>query len=158
MKVFNVHVADRAGFDRAAAAASIHFERQGFSWVAFLFGPFWLIGRGLWRVLVLWLIVAALAIAAVWYGRLTGGAALSLGFVVALYLGFEGPGYASAALHRAGWRLTDVAAGVDRSDAEHNFFSRYGEPAPSSTSRSAGASPPPIPPSQVIGLFPEAGG
>ena len=155
MKIFNVHVA--AG--PAALEDRVHFERQGFSWPAFLFGPFWLISRGLWRVLAIWLVAAVLAILAVRLGQLTGGAVFGLGFVAALYLGFEGPNLASAALQRAGWRLADVAVGAHRGDAERSFFLRGAETAsPPSGSRSAGANPPPLAPSHVIGLFPEAGG
>jgi hypothetical protein len=36
--------------------------REGFSWGAFLFGPFWLLLRGLWLAALLWLVAAAAAL------------------------------------------------------------------------------------------------
>jgi hypothetical protein len=151
MKIYSVHVpAGGAGPGRA------HFERQGFSWPAFLFGPFWLACRGLWRGLFAWCAAAALVGLALAFGGLSAGAAAGLFIVVGLYLGVQGCGLADAALERSGWPLADVAAGVDRIEAERSFFSR---PAPeASLAAPRRQSVEPSAPPSVIGLFPETGG
>jgi hypothetical protein len=154
MTIYSVHrPLDGAG--SADALDRVRFERQSFAWGAFLFGPLWLLGRGLWRALLVWCILAALAIAAVSLGYISGGLAFVLALLSALYLGLEGPCLAADAYDRGRWRLADVAIGAGRTAAEHNFFSR-GSPAepPAPARRPTGAPPP----ADVIGLFPEAGG
>jgi hypothetical protein len=155
MTIYLVHVPiDSAG--SANAGDGVHFERQAFAWPAFLFGPVWLLVRGLWRAFVAWCVVAALIVAAATFGYLSTGAAIGLFLLLALYLGLEGRAIAAAAFERAGWRFADVAIGANRASAERDFFSRWAAEQPQAPSRR----PPPTAPQSpsVIGLFPEAGG
>jgi Protein of unknown function (DUF2628) len=154
MKIYSVHVPATSA---PGLSDQVHFERQGFSWLAFLFGPFWLACRGFWRALALWCVIAALIGLAVGFRGLSGGTAAGLFLIIELYLGLQGAELADAALERSGWPLSDVAAGADRVDAERGFFSRrvrQAQQAPSG--RQLAVSP--STPSSVIGLFPEAGG
>ena len=154
MKIYSVHAPATSS---AGRSDRVHFERQGFSWPAFLFGPFWLACRGFWRALALWCLIAALVGFAVGFGGLSGAAAAGLLLIVELYLGLQGAELADAAMERSGWPLSDVAAGADRIEAERGFFSRHVREAPQAPSaRQVAASP--STPSAVIGLFPEAGG
>ncbi|HXW20762.1 MAG TPA: DUF2628 domain-containing protein [Roseiarcus sp.] len=151
MKIYSVHAPTTgAGPERA------HFERQGFSWPAFLFGPFWLAWRRLWRVLAAWCVAAVLIGLGVGFGGLTGGAAAGLFFIIQLYLGIEGCGLADVALERSGWRLSDVAAGADRIEAERSYFARRAQATPPAPYQRGVVAPPATP--SVIGLFPETGG
>jgi Protein of unknown function (DUF2628) len=151
MRIYSVHAPTTgAGPERA------HFERQGFSWPAFLFGPFWLAWRRLWRALAAWCAAAVVIGLVAGFGGLTDGAATCLFFIIALYLGIQGCGLADAGLERSGWRLSDVAAGADRIEAERSFFTRQAQAAPAAPSQRHAAAPPATP--SVIGLFPEAGG
>jgi len=142
--------------DPAAIAERADFIREGFSWPALLFGPLWLLARGLWRALGLWF-VGALAVAlATYYGRAPDFTASWLYWLSAAWLGLEGQGFVAAARQRAGFRLVDIVIGADSGAAEHAFFSRWlaqsAPPAP--------AARPNVPVAQanVIGMFPEAGG
>ena len=142
--------------DPAAIAERADFIREGFSWPAFLFGPLWLLARGLWRALGLWC-VGALAVAlATYFGRAPEFAANWLYWLSAAWLGLEGQGLVAAARQRAGLRLVDIVIGADSGAAEHGFFSRW-------LAQSALASPAARPnvlvaEAHVIGMFPEAGG
>jgi|SRR5271155_5095981 len=154
MKIYSVHVPATSS---AGPSDRVHFERQGFSWPAFLFGPFWLACRGFWRALALWCLIAALVGLAAGFRGLNGGTAAGLFLIIELYLGLQGAELADTALERSGWPLSDVAAGADRIEAERGFFSRrLREAPPAPSTRQVAASP--STPSSVIGLFPEAGG
>jgi hypothetical protein len=63
MRVWTVHVPPPSAADaddgRHPARRGPVLVREGFSWGAFLFGPFWLLLRGLWLAALLWLVVAA---------------------------------------------------------------------------------------------------
>ncbi len=63
MRVWTVHVPPPSAADaddgRRPARRGPVLVREGFSWGAFLFGPFWLLLRGLWLAALLWLVVAA---------------------------------------------------------------------------------------------------
>jgi hypothetical protein len=153
MAIYSVHL-PAEGVSVASARDRVHFERHGFAWGAFFFGPFWLLARGLWRAFVVWCVIAALVIAAASMGHLSVSAVFALFLLSALFLGLQGSGVAAAAFDRAGWRLADVVVGENRAAAERNFFSRWPGETPSPPRRA-----PNVPPSVgVIGLFPEAGG
>ena len=154
MTIYSVHTLSTDA-SSAQAAERVHFERQGFIWAAFVFGPFWLLTRRLWRGLIVWLIGAALVAAALNRGYISEEAAQLLALVSALYLGLAGSSLAGAAYDRGRWRLADVAIGADRSTAERNFFARW---SPAETPPPARRSPPSPHSGDVIGLFPNAGG
>lgn len=154
MTIYSVHVPAEAAASNAAADR-VHFERQGFAWAAFFFGPFWLLARGLWRALLAWLIGAALVGGAMGQGYISTETGQILAFISALYLGFAGSGLAAAAYDRGRWRLSDIAIGPDRATAERNFFSRWSPVEAPPPRRSA--PPPPPQAGDIIGLFPDAG-
>ena len=141
--------------DRTSAAERAIFLREGFSWPAFLFGPLWLLGRGLWRPLLIWCVAALIAGFAISYGRLPEPAGTWLYLLSAILLGLEGQNFRAAAMARSGFDVADIAAGADRLVAERGFFARW--------LADAGSPPPavrpntPIAPAHVIGLFPESG-
>ena len=113
-----IEVADRAA-DRVA------FVREGFSEPAFLFGPLWLVRHGLWRALIVWVVVILVIAVGAALLRLPPAAALALLGLVNLWLGVEGAGLRSAALTRGGRPLVDVVASEDEAAGERIFFARW---------------------------------
>jgi hypothetical protein len=157
MATFRVHVPTGGAPDSAGDAERASFLREGFCWPALLFGPLWLLARGLWRPFALWCIAAIILAVAISSGRLPGSVAGWLYFVGALFLGLEGRNFVAAALERRGFRLVDIVARVDRATAEKIFFSRWLANPP--VVPIAAARPvAPVSEAHVIGLFPEAGG
>jgi hypothetical protein len=155
MAIYRVHLPVGAS-DQAVMAERAKFLREGFCWPAFLFGPLWLLARGLWRPLVLWCLGALVVGFAIFYGRLSDAAGTWLYLLSTVFLGIEGQSFAAAAMERAGFGLVDIAAGPDRLAAERSFFSRWladAAPAPLAARPNT-----PIAPAHVIGLFPESGG
>lgn len=103
MRVYTVHMPPEA----AAGEAAPLLLAEGFSWPAFLFGPFWLAARRLWLPALAWLVLALLA---AWLSPW-----LALG--LALLLGFEAQDLHRRALGRAGWREQGVVAAPDAARA-----------------------------------------
>jgi hypothetical protein len=168
MKTFTVHLPRNdyaaAAEPEAALLARAVFVREGFSWGAFFFGPLWLIWRGLWIALIVWLvIVIALSVASAVY--LSGQAQFFVSLAIALFLGLEGNKLRRAELARRGTRFVDVVTAASRDAAEQIFFTRWlnerpvGPPPPPPMS-SRGPMAPSDPHNAVLGHFPlpEGGG
>jgi Protein of unknown function (DUF2628) len=156
MAFYNVHL-PVGDADPADLAERATFLRQGFSWAAFLFGPLWLLWRGLWRALVLWCLATIIVSVAISDGVLRESAGTWFYLLGALFLGLQGRGLRAAAMERRGFRLVDVVSGSDLSSAESGFFSRW-LAAAQPTAATPARRDAPIGEAHVIGLFPEAGG
>ena len=161
MAIYSVH-APSGVVDPQRLIESVRVERQGFAVCGLVFGPLWLLARGLWRPLGLWIVAAIVVRLAVMGGALGVGAAFDLYALSALLIGFEGRAMREAALARRGLPLVDVAVGADPDAAERAFAARAlvapPAPGPASPPPSGRYSPPPENPHGIIGLFPEAGG
>ncbi|GAA0586565.1 hypothetical protein GCM10009416_26260 [Craurococcus roseus] len=62
MRIWTVHLPpalDREGRPSRRAPVLV---REGFSWGAFLFGPFWLLANRLWLPALLWFVAAGMAL------------------------------------------------------------------------------------------------
>ena len=148
--------------------------RDGFHFWAMVFGPAWLIWHRLWLALIGWLIFfVALQVALVRLG--IGPTSLFLAdLVVALLMGFEAASLRRWTLSRGNWRQLDIVVADDAEAAERRFFDRWtarqrgfgydrlavdrGAPPPTRDIPGQGFSkPPPLPHSDIIGLFPDPG-
>ncbi|HEY0145047.1 MAG TPA: DUF2628 domain-containing protein [Methylovirgula sp.] len=143
--------------EKYAALPDAVFVREGFSRAAFFLGPFWLAWNRLWIALVAWFaIYFLLTIEAP--EVLGGGSIFWTGLLLEFLLGLEGNSLRRWELARRGFRLTDIAAGLRRTDAERSFFSRAlrAIPPPAPTPKISDAVPAfaPPPSSEVVGLFP----
>ena len=54
MAVYSVHLPTPARPAKSPTPPGRAFLREGFSWPAFFFGPFWLLARGFWLWAALW--------------------------------------------------------------------------------------------------------
>jgi hypothetical protein len=157
MAIYAVHcAADPRAPEQALERARL--LRLGFVWPAFLLGPLWLALRGLWRPLALWLLVAAVAGAAMARGFVTPGEDFWLYLLSVVYLALAGRALQGTALARGGRPLADIVCAGDRYSAERAFFARALLAPPPRPGRTAAAAPPANAPPHVLGLFPEAGG
>jgi hypothetical protein len=132
-------------------ADRVVFVRDGFSVVALLFGPLWLLVHRFWLGLVGWLVVSA-AIAAIAGALHQDGLALSVLF--AFWLGLEASAIHRWTLERRGYDLAAVVEGGDRDAVERRFFSHWAQSVvradirPPSNGRAARSD------DSIIGLFP----
>jgi hypothetical protein len=165
MPVYTVYEPPLRKSDEAADAADrFVFVRDKFSMWAFLFGPFWMIWRRLWLVLLLYIVALALLQTGLWAIGASASVKFTVGALVALLIGFECSSLRRWTYERRGWTNHGVVVADDEESAERRFFDVwvardarpaavvYSAVAPASASvpyRTA-ADPP-----DVVGLFPE---
>ncbi|MDX2203525.1 MAG: DUF2628 domain-containing protein [Hyphomicrobiaceae bacterium] len=122
MKSFTVHERPNPPSDRIERAEGLVFVKDGFSWMAALFTPFWLLAHRLWWVLLGYAGVVALLQVV---GRLAGTEqqwpALA-GVAVGLLFGFEADALRRWGLARRGWRMLGSVSGRSLEDCERRFF------------------------------------
>jgi len=142
MKLYAIH----APLVAQAAPEKVRAATTGFSLMGFVFGPLWLLVRGLWPPLVVYLAAWAAVAAAVRFGGLAPGAALALHALGHLYIGLEG----RAMRARRRLPLADVIYAGSALEAEKVYLERLFGQAPARVPGAAG-------PNEIIGLFPEPG-
>jgi uncharacterized protein DUF2628 len=96
------------------------FLRDGFSWLAFLFPPLWLLWHRLW--------IEAVAVFAVLFAASTlervGWLAMAVPFLsllVSIFIGLEGNTMRIAARQRRGWRVATLIEAGSEDDAETRY-------------------------------------
>src|ERR1700710_495260 len=173
MPVYTVHapVTTHAG---ARASDRFAFVRDGFHIWAALAGVIWLAWHRLWLALI-GCIVVILAVNFCLAALGAGGATVLLAnLMLALLIGFEAASLQRWTLSRRNWRQLDIVVADDEESAERRFFDRWtakarglandqsaidrGAPPPTRDVPGQPFSrPPPLPQSEIIGLFPEPG-
>lgn len=117
-KIYTVHARSWS----AAGDGDAVFVREGFSWPAFLFGPFWALWFGLWKTaVVLFLLSLAISGLAVVSG-MTDGAEFTVTLGLQAMVGLWGNDWRRYGLARQDYAVRGVAGGRDLPDAEHHYF------------------------------------
>jgi Protein of unknown function (DUF2628) len=173
MPVYTVHApmgnnADIRATDRFA------FVRDGFHVWAALLGVIWLAWHRLWLALIGWIVLmTVIDVAMVRFG-VSGTAVFLVDALLALLMGFEAASLRRWTLSRRNWRQLDIVVAADEEAAERRFFDRWtakqrapsndqsavdrgGPPPTRDIPGQAFSRPPPLPQSEIIGLFPEPG-
>ena len=173
MPVYTVHAPTADGAD-LRATDRFAFVRDGFHVWAALLGVVWLAWHRLWLALIGWIVLMAVVDVAMVRLRVGGGTILLADILLALLLGFEAASLKRWTLSRRHWRQLDIVVADDEEAAERRFFDRWtakqrllndeaavdrGAPPPTRDIPGQPFSkPPPLPQSEIIGLFPEPGG
>jgi hypothetical protein len=122
-----LYIAQARGRDEAALEhASI--LKDGFSWGALIFGPFWLLYRRLWLAALIWIVLEG---AFIWLvlPHVPADASALVDVLAHCFLGLEGQRLriAKASRHAA---VTEIVEGRDWEEAETRFFQRIVPPPP----------------------------
>jgi hypothetical protein len=163
MPVYTVHEPPpRKGADEAASADRVMFVRDGFSFWAFVFGPLWMFWRGLWLVLLLYVVATVALQAGLWAIGASGTVKFGVGLLVALLIGFEAASLRRWTLARRNWIGHGVVVADNEEMAERRFFDAWvaREPRPATPVHVPAAGPvqpyrTAADPPDVVGLFPE---
>lgn len=126
MATFTVHVPQ----ENAGGAGNAVFVREGFSFPAFAFGPFWLLWKRAWIPAALWTALLALVAGLGSLLKMPPDAVGVVGFAVSAILGFEGDRILAWSLRRRGYVERDVVIGDNEAEAEEVFFGRLRADAP----------------------------
>lgn len=111
--------------DVLAHAERFKFVRDGFSWLAFLFTPFWMLFNRLWLAFVCYVVAMALVgVGAMFFGLVPGAVTLA-SLVIALLVGFEAATLRRRKLLRRRWQDRGIVIADGRDAAEQRFFDRW---------------------------------
>src|SRR6202034_10746 len=173
MPVYTVH-APVTGNTGIAATDRFVFVRDGFYVWAALLGVVWLAWHRLWLALICLIVLIGGVDGALMRVGVSPTAIFLVDVLLALLLGFEAASLRRWTLSRRNWRQLDIVVADDEEAAERRFFDRWtakqralsndqsavdrGGPPPTRDVPGQGFSrPPPLPQSEIIGLFPEPG-
>jgi hypothetical protein len=173
MPVYTVH-APTAGSAALAATDKFTFVRDGFHIWAALLGVVWLAWHRLWLALVGWIVLMAVIDVGMASLHVSPAAIFLADILLALLLGFEAASLERWTLSRRNWRQLDIVVADDAEAAERRFFDRWtashrglandqsavdrgGPPPTRDVPGQPFSKPPPMPQSEIIGLFPEPG-
>ena len=173
MPVYTVHAPTANSVD-LAATDRFAFVRDGFHFWAAVLGVVWLAWHRLWLALIGWIVLMAVIDFAMVRLGVGSGTILLADILLALLLGFEAASLKRWTLSRRNWRQLDIVVADDEEAAERRFFDRWtakqralsndqpavdrGAPPPTRDIPGQPFSkPPPLPQSDIIGLFPEPG-
>ncbi len=124
MSVYTVHipVQGETALQRTAQARLI---KDGFSFMALVLGPVWMLWNRLWRESFIWFVVI-LAISAVLV-PLNQPQAVSgvLSLLISFYIGLEANDWLRAELERQGFPCVEVVSANNEGEAEQAFFARW---------------------------------
>lgn len=122
MIVYTVHEKPNGPADRIERAERLVFVRDGFTWSAAIFGPFWMLAKGLWLVALLYIAASVgLGYGLRWLGVAPGW--LTLGsLAVNILLGFEAGSLQRWTLRRRGWQMVGSVTGRTWEECERRFF------------------------------------
>lgn len=166
MQTYTVYEKRVTSDDMDERATELEFVREGFAWLALLVPVIWFLVHGLWRGLLLYLLLTTGIVVA-----LTGlGVSEQIvgygGFVINLIFAFEARDIQRAALERRGYILQAVVSGSSLADCERRFIAEWlpaakrerERPAVASASGNTGSDGVPPTSVPVIGMFPSHGG
>jgi hypothetical protein len=126
MATFTVHLPPGEG-----APEKIVFLRDGFSWAAFLFGPFWLAWRKAWIPAAAYTLALILIALLDWKADIGKDTMAWANIAIGVALGFEGTRLVAWSLARSGYEEKMVVIGDSLDEAEEVFFHHWRAATPS---------------------------
>jgi hypothetical protein len=157
MTTFTVHEPRPRKSEETASPVRFAFVHDGFYFWAFLLGPVWMLYHRLWLVLLMYLFATAGLQVALWSLGVSGLVKFTVGFLIALLVGFEAGTLRRWSLRR--WKNRGIVVAPNREAAEHRFFDRWSADAPAYDAPAAPPAPrsghAPTSDQDVIGLFPQ---
>lgn len=125
MRVYTVHEPADPPADRIDRAEALRFVREGFSWMAFLFAPLWMIVRGLWLALLVYIVgIVGLGLLARTLG-LGDEIRTVLFLAMHVLIGFEADQIERWTLGRRGWTMIGSITGENALDCERRFLDAW---------------------------------
>ena len=125
MKTFTVYEPPNAAADRLDRAESLVFVQEGYSWVAAIFTPVWLLANRFWLAFLAYLAAIILIKTGTWLIG-AGQAGLNAGLMALhLIIGLEADSIKRWSLEWKGWQLAGTVNGRNAEDCERRFFDNW---------------------------------
>lgn len=125
MQTYTVYEPPNPPADRVDRAESLVFVKDGFSWLAALFAPLWMLAHRLWWPL-LGYIVANIALQAVqWLTGVSPDLWVLTGLALNLLVGFEAGTLRAWTLERRQWRNLGAVSGRSLEECERRFLDAW---------------------------------
>ena len=125
MRDFTVHEPPAMASTREERAEKLVFVKDGFSWGAFFFGPFYFAARGEWLGAIAY-VLASIAVHFLFLAFDASADSAAFGYFVLNFIaGFEANELRRYALARAGWREFGATSGRDRDECERRFIEAW---------------------------------
>jgi len=162
MSVYSVFEPPARNGESVEYAERFKFVHDGFSWSAFIFGPFWMLRHRLVLAFLGWLVLIFVIVFVSRFLSVSRGSELIVILLTSLLIGFEASTLRRWTLRRRGWRDIGIVVGDELEVAERRFFDDWvvhdahttvTPPRPRYRSGGGGNTGEP----DVIGLFPEPG-
>ena len=125
MLTFTVNEPSNPPADRIDRAASLVFVKDGFSWLAALFTPFWLLANRLWWPFLAYVVLSGFLELVRWAVALDAGWITMAVISVHLLIGLEADALRRWGLERGGWRTLGSVSGRNAAECERRFFDAW---------------------------------
>jgi Protein of unknown function (DUF2628) len=125
MPTFTVHEPPHPPADRIDRAASLLFVKEGFSWPAAIFAPFWMLAHRLWWPLLGYVGLTVVFELVRWTAILNPGWVTLAGLALHLLIGFEADTLRRWKLDHTGWRVLGAVSGRNASECERRFYDEW---------------------------------
>ena len=125
MLTFTVHEPPHPPADRIDRAESLVFVKDGFSWLAALFSPIWLLVYRLWWPLLGYVVLSLIFELVRWSG-IVDSDWISLAYIgLHLLIGFEADTLRRWSLDRSDWHTLGSVSGRNAAECERRFFEEW---------------------------------
>ncbi len=122
MSTYTVHEPPNPPADRVDRAESLVFVKDGFSWLAALFAPLWLIAHRLWWPLLGYALLSGAFQLMTYVAAFDQRWMALAGFALNLLVGFEADTLRRWGLERRSWHTVGMVTGRSAVECERRFF------------------------------------
>ncbi len=96
--------------------------KEGFNWAGFLLGPFWALWHGMWKTMIITILILTIIPIVGNALHLTSYLPIIFQFQVLLFMGMWANDFRRAALFQSGYVECAVIAGRNKNEAEHRYL------------------------------------
>jgi hypothetical protein len=125
MHTYTVHEPEGPSADRADRADELVFVKEGFSFMAAVLTPFWMLANGLWLALAVYIGAVIVFEGLFWLLGLGQHVTGWVTVAIQLLVGFEADSIHRWTLARRGYRHIGSVVGRDAMDCERRFFDAW---------------------------------
>lgn len=122
---FTVHEQPSPPADREERAEKLKFVREGFSVLAFVLPPIWMIANRLWLVLIGYVLVLGAIYGLITLLEIPDHWRYYAGLALNLLVGFEADTLERWSLDRRNWRMVGAVSGTSFDECERRFFETW---------------------------------